>query len=135
MRKSLILALLPAIALGGCALFGVGGRGEASEFAVARNAPLVIPPDFTLTPPVAGTAASGPADAQSQAIDALFGGPAPRSESETSMLEAAGRERAMVGTRSTAGDPDTNVVDFGAITQTIVSAPASNSAVASAQIP
>ena len=136
MRKSLSLALLPAFALGGCALFGIGGGGgQASEFAVARNAPLVIPPDFSLTPPVAGTAVTGPADAQQQAIDALFGGPAPRSQSETSLLDQAGRDRALVGARSTAGDPDTNVVDLGPITQTVLSAQTADSQVASARIP
>ena len=36
----------------------IGGKPKApDEFQVARNAPLVIPPDYTLTPPVAGTAA------------------------------------------------------------------------------
>jgi len=134
MRKSLIFALLPAIALGGCAILG-GGSRSADEFAVARNAPLVIPPDFTLRPPVAGAPATGPADAQQQAIEALFGGPAPRSRSETSLLDAAGRDRALIGARSTAGDPDTNVIDLGPVTQTILAARPANSAVASAQVP
>lgn len=135
MRKSLTLALLPVVALGGCALFGVGGDREASEFGVARNSPLMIPPEFTLTPPVAGTASSGPADAQQQAIDALFGGPAPRSATETSLLDLAGRDRALVGARSTAGDPDTNVVDLGAVTQTVLAAQPAESQVASVSIP
>lgn len=134
MRKSLTFALLPAIALSGCTLFR-GSGGEASEFSVARNAPLVIPPDFSLTPPVAGTATSGPADAQQQAIEALFGGPAPRSQSETSLLEQAGRDRASVGARSTAGDPDTNVVDLGPVTRTILAAQPADSEIASAQVP
>ena len=133
MRKSLIFALLPAIALSGCTLFR--GSGGADEFAVARNAPLVIPPDFSLTPPVAGTATTGPADAQQQAIDVLFGGPAPRSQSETSLLDQAGRDRAAIGARSTAGDPDTQVVDLGPVTQTILSAQAADSQIASAQVP
>src|SRR3990170_4864220 len=81
MRKSLILVLVPAFALSGCALFGRGGSAAPDEFAVARNAPLVIPPDYTLTPPAAGAIASTPQDAQARAIEALFGGPAPRSQS------------------------------------------------------
>ena len=93
-----------AVALGGCAVFG-GQDRALDEFAVARNAPLVIPPDYSLTPPVAGTVGLTAADAQSQAIDALFGGPAPRSQTETSLLERAGRDRAALGVRSTAGDP------------------------------
>lgn len=134
MRKSLTLALLPALALGGCAVFGKRDVAP-DEFAVARNAPLVIPPDFTLTPPAAGVAGSTPRDSQARAIEAIFGGPAPRSQSETSLLNEAGRDQAALGARSVAGDPDTLVVDLGATTQAIVAAPESNSEVASAQVP
>ena len=66
------------------------------------------------------------ADVQ-QAIDALFGGPAPRSAAETSMLDEAGRADAALGIRSTVWDPDTRVVDKGPETLQILSAPASNS--------
>ena len=38
------------------------------------------------------------------------------------MLERAGRDRAALGVRSTAGDPDTRVVDKGAATQAIIAA-------------
>ena len=102
------------------------------EFAVARNAPLIIPPDYTLAPPVAGTAGSA-TDVQQQAIDALFGGPAPRSASETSMLDVAGRDMAQIGIRSTAWDPDTRIVDKGPTTLSVLAAPPSNSEVATAQ--
>jgi hypothetical protein len=64
------------------------------------------------------------ADARSQAIEALFGGPAPRSDSERSMLNAAGSDRTALGARSVAGDPGTTVVDKGAVTQAIIAAPA-----------
>ena len=135
MRKLVpALLLLPAFALGGCAI--LGGRSAApDEFAVARNAPLVVPPDYTLTPPVAGTAVLSPADAQAQAIEALFGGPAPRSATETSILERAGRDRTLVGARSTAGDPDTRVIDKGTVTTAILSAPQADGQIASAQVP
>jgi hypothetical protein len=134
MRKSLSLVLIPAIALGGCALFK-SKSGTPDEFAVARNAPLVIPPDYSLTPPVAGTASATPQDAQQQAIEALFGGPAPRPQSESLLLDEAGRDRVALGARSIAGDPDTNVVDMGETTRTILAAPQSDTQVASAQIP
>ena len=134
MRKSLSILLIPALALGGCQILR-GGSSAPDEFAVARNAPLVIPPDYTLAPPAAGTATSTPQDAQTQAIDALFGGPAQRPDSETSLLEAAGRDRAALGARSIAGDPATTVVDLGATTQAILAAPQSDSEVATAQIP
>jgi hypothetical protein len=132
----LISALLLLPALGGCTslLGGGGGGGGPDEFAVARNAPLIIPPDYTLTPPVAGTAVLNPQDAQQQAIEALFGGPAPRSASETSLLEEAGRDRAAAGARSTAGDPNTRIVDKGNVTATILATAAGDSAVASTQV-
>lgn len=135
MRKVLPFLLIPAIALGGCGAFGGSGGNRLDEFAVARNAPLVIPPDYTLAPPVAGTVGLSASDAQSQAIEALFGGPAPRSNSETSLLERAGRDRAALGVRSIAGDPQTNVVDKGPATQAILAAPEGDGQDASAQIP
>ena len=132
MRNALLLIVLPALALGAC---GIGKQKSLDEFAVARNAPLVIPPDYSLTPPVAGTVSATAESAQSQAIEALFGGPAPRSSTETSVLERAGRDRASLGVRSTAGDPDTRVVDKGQSTQTILAAPQADSPEASAQTP
>jgi hypothetical protein len=133
MRK-LVCALVLLPALGGCAVFG-GGRNAPDEFAVARNAPLIIPPDYTLTPPVAGTAALSPADVQSKAIEALFGGPAGRSATETSLLERAGRDRAMIGARSVAGDPGTQIIDKGSVTAAILAAPQRDGQDASAQVP
>jgi len=133
MRKALIPAiLLPALAIGGCSIFG-NKQESLDEFAVARNAPLVIPPDYTLTPPVAGTVSTTAESAQAQAIEALFGGPAPRSQTETSLLERAGRDRAALGARSIAGDPDTRVVDKGQTTLAIIAAPESDSQIAIAQ--
>ena len=58
MRKALIL-LAPAVLLGGCGVLA-GKRPQLDEFAVARNAPLIIPPDYSLTPPVAGTFSISP---------------------------------------------------------------------------
>jgi hypothetical protein len=135
MRKSHFLFLIPAFALAGCSMFGSQPRTRPDEFAVARNAPLVIPPDYSLTPPVAGTVTSTPQDSQQQAVEAIFGGPAPRPQSESSLLDEAGRDSAALGARSVVGDPDTNVIDLGAVTQAIIAAPESDSEVASAQIP
>ena len=134
MRKAIALPLvLAALALGGCSMFGGHNQPSLDEFAVARNAPLVIPPDYSLTPPVAGAISTTAESAQSQAIEALFGGPAPRSATETSMLEAAGRDRVSIGIRSTAGDPDSRVVDKGQTTLAIVNAPEGDTPTASAQ--
>jgi len=133
MRKAFLL-IAPAILIGGCSMFGPKQK-SLDEFAVARNAPLVIPPDYSLTPPVAGTVSMSAQDAQTQAIEALFGGPAPRSQGEMSMLESAGRDRAALGIRSTAGDPDTRVVDKGQATQSILAAQPADSELATAQVP
>ena len=132
MRKSLsALVLVALVATSGCATFRK--RNSNEEFSVARSAPLIVPPDFNLAPPVTGTSGLGPADAQQQAIDTLFGGPAPRSLGEMSLLDQANRDMAPVGIRSTVWDPDTRIVDKGATTLTILSAQPSNSNVASAQ--
>jgi hypothetical protein len=129
MRKLLIATvILAAVATAGCAT----KRRSPDEFMVARNAPLIVPPDFSLAPPVAGTAGLSASEAQQQAIDTLFGGPAPRSNAEMSLLEKAGRDTAQLGIRSTVWDPDTRVVDKGATTLQILSAPPANSDVASA---
>lgn len=130
MRKILTAALLiAAVGLSGCAT-----RGKTpDEFAVARNAPLIVPPDFNLAPPVAGTAGLTPGEAQQQAIDTLFGGPAPRSNAETSLLDAAGRNDAQLGIRSTVWDPNTRIVDHGQTTLTILNAQPADSNIATAQ--
>ena len=133
MRKLIpALLLLPALGLGGCAMMK-GRSATPDEFAVVRNAPLIIPPDYTLTPPAPGTASVSPADAQSQAIEALFGGPAPRSSAETSLLESAGRDRASVGAKSSAGDPNTRIVDKGTVTAQILATAQGDSSVATAR--
>ena len=133
MRKAILAVVITAaLATSGCAAL-TGRRDTPDEFAVARNAPLIIPPDFTLAPPVAGTSGLTPTDAQQQAIDALFGGPAPRSAAETSMLDAAGRDSAQSGIRSTVWDPDTRMVDKGPTTLAILQAAPANSNIASAQ--
>ena len=114
------VSMLLAGCTGGAGIFG---RDRPDEFAVTRAAPLVIPPDFTLTPPRPGQASATGTDIRTQAVNALFGAPAARSSSETQILDAAERDRAALGARSVVGDPDTNVVDKGATTQTILSAP------------
>jgi hypothetical protein len=121
MRKVVPVAAL--LLLGACAHGrGLGGAKGPDEFAVARQAPLVIPPDFALQPPQPGAAAQTNS-ASAQALDALFGGPAQRSGSERAAVDAAGGDQADPGIRSAAGDPATNVVDKGATTRDIVAAP------------
>jgi hypothetical protein len=133
MRKLLtVVVLAAAVATSGCAALRSKQR-TPDEFAVARNAPLIIPPDFNLAPPVAGTVGLSPAEAQQQAIEALFGGPAPRSPGEMSLLDAAGRNDAQMGIRSQVWDPDTRLVDKGQTTVQILSAQNTGTSIASAQ--
>ena len=133
MRKVLtVLVLGAAVTTSSCGAFRSHAR-TPDEFAVARNAPLVIPPDFSLAPPVAGTAGLSAGEAQQQAIDTLFGGPAQRSPGETSLLDAAGRNDAELGIRSQVWDPTTRVVDKGPTTVQILTAQNSSTNIASAQ--
>ncbi|MDT9599063.1 DUF3035 domain-containing protein [Sphingosinicella rhizophila] len=122
--KIALAASATTLILAGCSSGGIANRDRPDEFAVSRSRPLVIPPDFALAPPRPGEAVPQGADARTQALEALFGGPAPRSDSERQMLNEAGRGSAALGARSVAGDPNTVVVDKGATTQTILAAPA-----------
>ena len=120
---------VPIVAVVACAalLSGCGKRGydraRPDEFAVARQAPLVIPPDFSLVPPAPGAARPQDSATTAQTLDALFGGAAPRSAAESATLDQAGGSTADPGIRSSVGDPNTNVVDKGATTRDIVAAP------------
>jgi hypothetical protein len=134
MHKAIALVVLvAAVSVSGCLHRRSTTAAVSDEFLVARNAPLVVPPDFNLAPPVAGTSGLTPGEAQQQAVDALFGGPAPRSLGETSLLDQAGRDNAQIGIRSTVRDPDTRIVDKGPTTLQILSAQPTDTSIASAQ--
>ena len=132
-KSTLILAVVGAALLSGCGGGGLLNRDRPDEFAVQRQTPLVVPPDFALTPPKPGEPRPVDRSLQRETLDALFGGPAPRSELETSALEKAGS--ADPGIRSAVGDPATFTVDKGTTTQAIVAAPEGDGQAASAVIP
>ena len=111
MRKIVFLTLGCAT-LAGCGAGGLLNRERPDEFAVQRQAPLVVPPDFALTPPAPG---------------------APRSQVETSALDRAGTSDP--GIRTAVGDPQTNTVAKGRVTRDIIAAPEGDGAGASAVIP
>lgn len=136
MRKLVTVAAGIALAgsLSACGKSGMD-RNRPDEFAVARAAPLVIPPDFSLVPPRPGAPRPQDANPSSQALDALFGGSQARSASENATLDAAGRTSAEVGTRSSAGSPTTNVVDKGSTTRDIIAAPQGDGQAARASTP
>jgi len=129
----LIAILLPAAALAvaGCA----SGRSAPDEFAVTRAPELVIPPEFNLTPPRPGQADPGTSDPRAQALQALFGGPQPRSAIEQRLLQQVDAGAAALGARSIAGDPETQVVNRGALVQTIIQLPEGDGATAQVQVP
>lgn len=110
-------ALLTACGGGG----GLLGRDRPDEMAVQRQAPLVVPPDFALTPPAPGAPRPADRSAAQQTLEALFGGPAPRSEVERNTIGRAGT--ALPGIRSSVGDPGTNTVSKGEVVRDILAAP------------
>jgi Protein of unknown function (DUF3035) len=123
MRKVLVLGVV-VLALSGCAgNKGVFGRGGPNEFAVSRSAPLVVPPDFALSPPKPGAPRPQEADSSTQALEAMFGGPAARSAAEAAAVKQAGSARAEPGIRSNVADPNTVVVDKGTVTRDVIAAP------------
>lgn len=122
MRKLLGVAAMAAL-VSGCASGGLRHRNAPDEFKVTRMAPLVVPPDFALVPPAAGSPQAQAADSSTQALQAMFGGTAPRSAAETGAISTAGGNRAQPGIRSNAGDPKTDVVDKGSTTRDILAAP------------
>ena len=122
-------AMLAACGSGG----GILGRERPDEFAVQRQAPLVVPPDFNLVPPAPGAPRPSEGSASDQALEVLFGGPAPRSSVETSALDRAGA--AAPGIRSSVGDPGTNTVAKGGVTRDIIAAPEGDGQNSQAVIP
>lgn len=137
MRKVLLAAGLIAglAAVTACGSNRLSGRDRPDEFAVSRQAPLIIPPDFALVPPAPGAAPAASADTSRQAMDAMFGGPAARSPAEAAALRAAGRDSSSPGIRSEVGETSGTVVDKGATARDIVSAPEGDGQNAKASIP
>jgi Protein of unknown function (DUF3035) len=128
------LAATGALLLAGCGSTGLN-RERPDEFAVARAAPLVVPPDFALVPPAPGSPTPQATDSRNQAVQALFGGPAPRSAAEQQMLNQTEADRAALGARSVVGDPNTTVVDKGPTTTAILAAPEGDGAEARTTTP
>lgn len=125
-RKILLIACLAGVvpALSGCAFIAedigktLGTRQQQTGPATSRAAPLVVPPDFAMTP--AQTAAVRSDAAQEQTLDALFGGTAPRSTAERALT---GTTPSDMGIRSAVGDPQTVTVNKGSVTRDIIAAP------------
>jgi len=135
MRKPLMIAAAfgSLAALSACGSSGIFDRDRPDEFAVSRNAPLAMPPDFALTPPRPGAAPTQGSGNQEEVLEALFGGPAARSATESAIIGAAGD--ADLGIRTAVGDPATMTVNKGSVTRDIISAPEGDGQNAQAAIP
>jgi Protein of unknown function (DUF3035) len=134
MRKLILIALM-GLSVTACSKGGIYGRKGPDEFQASRLPPLVVPPDFALAPPAAGSPQAQAADSSTQALEAMFGGAAPRSDAERAALSRAGANRSVAGIRSNAGDPATDVVDKGIVTRDIIAAPEGDGAEARASVP
>ncbi|WP_310475481.1 DUF3035 domain-containing protein [Sandarakinorhabdus sp.] len=126
MRNLLILSVC-ALALTACGgkKDRLSGRGP-DELAIARGAPLVVPPDFALAPPTPGAPRALGVDSQAAAMEALFGPgvkPPPRSAAEQQLLDRAGANSGDPAVRSQSGDPRTNTVNKGVFLQEVLAAP------------
>ncbi|WP_164115598.1 DUF3035 domain-containing protein [Sphingorhabdus sp. Alg239-R122] len=136
MRKLVLIGTMTAMvaSLSACGSGGgIFNRDRPDEFAVSRQAPLVIPPDFAMAPPQPGAPSAQSSDASQQALEALFGGPQARSTAEAAAVRQAGE--ATPGIRSSVGDPETNTVNKGTVTRDIIAAPEGDGQNAQSSIP
>lgn len=135
MRKGIILggSLTALMALSACGSTGIFDRDRPDEFAVSRSAPLAVPPDYALKPPQPGAAPTQSGGNQEEVLEALFGGKAPRSASERSIISSAGSSE--LGIRTAVGDPNTTTVNKGSVTRDIIAAPEGDGQTAQAAIP
>jgi Protein of unknown function (DUF3035) len=121
--KSILLLASSALLIGGCSSLS-GGKKSPDEFAVIKEAPLVMPPDFSLRPPRPGAPRPTELGAQGQALEALFGpgaGIPQRSAGEQALLDKAGAAKAASDIRSTLRDDGTIVADKGVFLKDILS--------------
>ena len=129
---STTVILLAAAALSACShgKNKLSNRHAPDEFAISRAAPLIVPPDYSLTPPRPGQPRALGQDGQSEAVEALFGAGAkvpPKSPAEQQLLDKAGavgnnNPRAEPSVRSSAADPKTLTVDKGAFLRELIDA-------------
>lgn len=132
---AIVAASILATTLSACGSNNLFSRDRPDEMMVSRQAPLVVPPDFALTPPAPGSARPGGESTAEQTLRALFGGAAPRSPTEAAIIGSADGARADPGIRSQVGSPDTQVVDKGLTVREIIAAPEGDGRDATASIP
>jgi hypothetical protein len=128
MRTGLAVVLVAALAVSACGgKRGLGDRRGPDELMSTRAAPLVVPNEFNLVPPRPGEPRAAGQDAQSQAMEALFGPGVrvpPRSPAEQQLLDKVGAGTIDPAIRSSAGDSATPTVNKGAFVRELMDAPA-----------
>ncbi len=138
--RNILIICGAAMALAACGKSGLAAHNAPDELAISRNAPLVVPQDFALTPPRPGAPRAAGQDAQGAAMEALFGPGVkvpPKSPAEQQLLDKAGAAATDPAIRSQAGDPKTPTVNKGAFLREIMDAPAAtrNAQVAAVTLP
>ena len=68
---AILAASIFATTLSACGSNNLFSRDRPDEFAVSRQAPLVVPPDFSLAPPAPGTARPGGETTAEQTLRAV----------------------------------------------------------------
>ena len=119
--RALLFATAGAALLSACGGTGLLNRDRPDECAVQRQTPLIVPPDFSLTPPREGEPRPAERVLQEDTLDALFGGPAARSAVESDTVSRAGQAAPAI--RSSVGDTGTHTVAKGRVTRDILAAP------------
>ncbi|HZU64520.1 MAG TPA: DUF3035 domain-containing protein [Novosphingobium sp.] len=134
MRKmnALVLAGATTVLLSGCSVGNLFNRVRPDEFAVQRQAPLMVPPDYSLAPPQPGAPRPATRTAEQETLEAMFGGPAPRSGVEKTVDGKAGTAEPSI--RSTVADPKTATANKGDVTKDILAAPQGDGREAQARI-
>jgi hypothetical protein len=129
--RALVLLGSASVLLTACGGNDIADRKRPDEFAIGKQAPLVIPPDFSLAPPRPGAPRPIGADSQQQALEALFGPGVqlpPRSAIENQILSEAKALRTDINVRATADDAPgaaaTATVDKGPFLRELIDAPA-----------
>lgn len=92
--KSLSLTFALALVLGGCS--ALGGKNPPDEFAITTKAPLVVPPDYALSPPKPGESRPQELSSSERAQQVLLGDTTstPPSEGEVLILSKSGALKA-----------------------------------------
>ena len=123
--RNLILISVAGLALASCGKSGLASHNAPDELAISRNAPLVVPQDFALSPPKPGSPRPAGTDSQAAAMEALFGAGVrvpPKSPAEQQLLDKAGAGTIDPAIRSNAADSTTTTVNKGAFVRELIDA-------------